>query len=314
MTIRRSVLACLAAAVLAALSGCGLGAGAERSGEGVDLRVTRDFGHQLVLAKNDLPIREDETVMRLLKSNAEKVETRFGGGFVQSIDGISGRGSDGTSDWFYFVNGIAAVEGAADFEVSPGDVIQWDRRDWDATPDVPAIVGAFPQPFLDGLGGKRFPVRVECQDSESESCDTVKQTLRDAGVPANGASLGAPGNQNVARVVVADWATARHQPTARIVELGPERSGVFARFTDGGDTLELLDADGRTVRSAGAGAGLVAALRPNDRELLWLVTGVDEQGVAAATAAFRARDLRDAFAVAAVDGEVSKLPLGSPAR
>lgn len=310
---RLATLACLAVAAVAALSGCGLGAGAERSGEGVDLRVTRDFGHELVLAKDDLKIREDETAMRLLKRNAD-VETRYGGGFVQSIDGLSGRGSDGTSDWFYFVNGIAAVEGAADLEVSPGDVVQWDRRDWDATPDVPAIVGAFPQPFLDGLGGKRFPVRVECQESDSASCDRVKQTLRDAGAPANGASLGAPGNQNVARVVVADWATARQQPTARIVELGPQRSGVFARFVDGGDTLELLDEDGRTVRSAGPGAGLIAALRPNDRELLWLVTGVDERGVDAAAAAFRAQDLRDAFAVSVRDGKVSKLPLGSVER
>jgi hypothetical protein len=308
VTVRRSLSACLAAAVLAALPGCGIGAGAERSGAGVDLRVTRDFGHQLVLAKDGLRIREDETVMRLLKRNAE-VETRFGGGFVQSIDGLSGRGSGGTNDWFYYVNGIEAGEGAADYEISPGDVVQWDRHDWSETPAVPAIVGAFPQPFLDGLGGKRFPVRVECQDAESAPCRLVKQTLRDADVPANGAALGAPGNQNVARVVVADWATARQQPTARLVELGPRRSGVFARFTDGGDTLELLGTDGDAVRAAGAGAGLVAALRPNDRELLWLVTGVDEAGVEAAAAAFRTRDLRNAFAIAVVGGRVAKLPL-----
>jgi len=310
VTSRRPLLICLAVAALAALTGCGLGAGAERSGAGVDLRVTRDFGHQLVMEKDNLRIREDETVMRLLKRTAD-VETRFGGGFVQSIDGLAGRGSDGTDDWFYYVNGIEADEGAADYEISPGDVIQWDRRDWSETAKVSAIVGAFPQPFLDGLGGKRFPVRVECQDSDSAPCGRVKQTLREADVPANGASLGAPGNQNVARVVVADWETVRQQPTARLIELGPRRSGVFARFTDGGDRLELLGGDGQPVRKVGAGAGLIAALRPNDRELLWVVTGVDEAGVTAAAAAFRARDLRDAFAVVTVDGKVSKLPLRS---
>jgi hypothetical protein len=310
LTPHRSLLACLAVAALAALSGCGLGAGAERSGAGVDLRVTQDFGHRLLLAEDDLRIREDETVMRLLKRHAD-VETRFGGGFVQSIDGVSGRGPDGTSDWFYYVNGIEAGEGAADYEVSPGDVVQWDRREWGETADVRAIVGAFPQPLLDGLGGKRFPVRVECQDSDSQPCRDVKQTLRDAGIPASGSSLGAPGNQNVARVVVADWASARILPTARLVELGPRRSGVFARFSDGGDTLELLGEDGKPVRAAGAGAGLVAALRPTDRELLWLVTGVDETGVAAAAAALRPRDLRDAFAIATVGGRVAKLPLRS---
>jgi len=305
---RARLSTCLAAAALVVLSGCGIGAGDERSGAGVDLRVTRDFGHELLVAENDLKIREDETVMRLLKRNAE-VETRFGGGFVQSIDGLSGRGEDGTSDWFYYVNGIQAAEGAADYEVSPGDVIQWDRRDWDETPDIRAIVGAFPQPLLDGLGGKRFPVRVECQDSDSPPCGDVKQTLRDAGIPASGGSLGAPGNQNVARVVVADWASARNLPTARFVELGPQRSGVFARFREDGDALELLDESGAAVREERAGAGLIAAVRLTDTELLWLVTGVDAAGVEAAAAALNPRDLRDAFAVAAVGREVTKLPL-----
>jgi hypothetical protein len=310
LTVRRLLSVALAVAALVALAGCGIGAGAKRSGAGVDLRVTSDYGQRLVLARDDRKIREDETVMRLLKRHAE-VETRYGGGFVQSISGLAGKGQDGHSDWFYYVNGIAAGEGAADYEVSPGDVVQWDRHDWSATADVPAIVGAFPQPLLDGLGGKRFPVRVECQDADSGPCRDVKQTLRDADIPASGASLGAPGNQNVARVVVADWERARVLPTARLVELGPQRSGVFARFADDGETLELLGEDGEPVRTVGAGAGLVAALRPNDRELLWLVTGTDAAGVEAAAAALRPRDLRDAFAIAVIGGRVAKLPLRS---
>ncbi|HEX2070581.1 MAG TPA: DUF4430 domain-containing protein [Thermoleophilaceae bacterium] len=308
MTSRRAVLGCLAATAIAALAGCGVGPGAERAGAGVDLRVTQDFGQRLLLAEDDLRIREDETVMRVLKRNAD-VETRFGGGFVQSIEGLAGRGPGGASDWFFYVNGIQADEGAADYELSPGDVIQWDRRDWSETADVPAIVGAFPEPLLSGLGGKRFPVRVECQDADSRPCGDVKRTLRDAGVPASGASLGASGDQNVARVVVADWTTARILPSARLVELGPQRSGVFARFVDDGGRLELLGPDGEPVRALSAGAGLVAALRPSDDELLWLVTGVDEAGVAAAAAALRARDLSDAFAIAVAGGRVSKLPL-----
>jgi hypothetical protein len=308
--VRRPVAIAIACAVgaLAALAGCGLGPGEERSGAGVDLRVTRDFGQRAVLSESGLRVREDETVMRLLKRNAD-VETRFGGGFVQAIDGLAGRGADGTSDWFFYVNGIAADEGAADYEVSPGDVVQWDRRDWGATMDVRAIVGAYPQPFVDGLAGKRFPVRVECEDTDSAACRLVKQRLGDAGVPVNGAVLGAPGNQNVARVIVAGWQSARELPTARLVELGPRRSGVFARFADEGRALELLGEDAEVVRTERRAAGLVAAVRPTDKELAWLVTGVDETGVEAAAEAFRARDLRNAFAVAVTAGEVERLPL-----
>jgi hypothetical protein len=303
----RALLAFLAAA--AALAGCGLGPGEERSGAGADLRVTRDFGHEQLFAKAGLRIREDETVMRLLKANAD-VETRFGGGFVQAIDGLAGRAGTATSDWFYYVNGIEAAEGAADFELSPGDVVQWDRRDWGETADVRAIVGAFPQPFRDGFEGKRFPVRVECEDAKSVACVQVKRRLRDLGVPATGSALGASGNQNVVRVVVAEWERARELPTARLIELGPRRSGVFARFTDGGRALELLDARGQVVETLGAGAGLVGALRPTDAELVWLVTGVDEAGVAAAVRALRARTLHNAFAVAVQpDRVIRKLPL-----
>jgi hypothetical protein len=111
-------------------------------------------------------------------------------------------------------------------------------------------------------------------------------------------------------VVVARWKTARQLPTIRAIERGPERSGVFARFA--GDDLQLLDQSGRVARTAGAGSGLVAALRPTDESLLWLVTGGNDAGVRRAARALRATDLRDAFAVAApADGPVVPLPVGA---
>jgi hypothetical protein len=300
----------LASVVLAVavLGGCGLGAGDAQPGSGVSLRVTRDFGDQELLAKRGLQLHADETVMRVLRRHAD-VETRFGGGFVQSIDGLSGRGSSGASDWFFYVNGIEAGEGAADYELSPGDVVQWDYRDWGEAMDARAIVGAYPQPFTGGQDGKRFPVRVECQDVGSAPCATVKDKLRAAHVAVAGATLGTTGNQRVARVLVADWETLRELPSARLIELGPRRSGVFARFADEGAKLELLDVDGDTARTERAGAGLVAAMRPTDDELFWLVTGVDDEGVEAAAAAFGSPATRNAFAVATRGGEVVKLPV-----
>jgi hypothetical protein len=303
---RVPLLCCLAA--MAAVAGCGFGPGDEQSGKGVGLRVTRDFGHELLSSEKSRPIREGETVMRLLRSSNE-VGTRFGGAFVQSIDGLEGRGVTGAHDWFFYVNGIESDRGAADYELSPGDVVTWDYRDWGAAMGVRAIVGAFPQPFLGGLDGKRFPVRVECEDASGDPCEEVKARLRDLGVPATGASLGAPGTQRVARVVVATWSRARELPSARQLERGPKISGVFARFAEDGAALELLGEDGETARTDRAGGGLVAALRPTDNELLWLVVGVDDAGVANAAEAFRARDLRDAFAVAAGPKGVHKLPL-----
>ena len=68
------------------------------------------------------------------------MKTRYGGRFVQSIDGLAGSGAGGFADWFYFVNGIEAAVGAADYELSPGDVVQWDYRNWRVTPDVRATL------------------------------------------------------------------------------------------------------------------------------------------------------------------------------
>jgi hypothetical protein len=248
--------------------------------------------------------------MRLLRSDFD-VKTRFGGRFVQSIDGLSGEGAGGQVDWFFFVNGVEADEGAAEWELSPGDHVQWDRRDWRAAMRVPAIVGAYPEPFVSGVGGKRRPVRVECENVQSKPCKDARARLQTAGVPTSGSSIGAPGTEEVTRLVVARWPKARGVRGASELENGPESSGVFARFSDDGATLELLDEDGDPVRRVrrGDGVGLVFALQPRATELLWVVTGLDEQGVEAGVRALDPKKLRDAFAVAATGDSVQKLPL-----
>jgi hypothetical protein len=301
----RPVLALVLA--LAATAGCGIGPGEDRDG-GADLRVTRDFGQRSLGGAREDTIREDDTVLRVLRSQ-RRVETSFGGRFVQSIDGIEGRGVAGTRDWFFFVNGVEASEGAAEYELSPGDVVQWDYRDWRATMTVPAIVGAFPEPFRNGLEGKRFPVRIECADDGSDGCREAKRRLREQDIPVNSASLGAEGTENVIRLVVGRWGDVRRVAIPARLAGGPDRTGVFARFGGGG--LELLAANGRVRRRAGAGTGLLAALAPSRDRIVWVVTALDEAGVVAAARALEPRTLRDAFAVAAGPAGVERLPLGA---
>jgi hypothetical protein len=304
--VRRLACGLLAAALLA---GCGLGAGDEREG-GVQLRVTRDFGHtELGVATADT-LREDETVMRFLRSEFD-VETRFGGRFVEAIDGLESTGATGMRDWFFFVNGVESGVGAADYELSPGDRVQWDYRDWEATMRVPAIVGAFPEPFRSGMEGERRPVRVECDDARSNPCDGAKQALERAGVPVSGASLGAPGTETVTRLAVVRWPRARVIRAAHTLQDGPPASGVFARFSRDRPALELLDGAGEVARVVrpGDGTALVAALRPREDELLWLVTSLDARGLAAGVRALDEELLRDAFAVAVTGRTVERLPL-----
>ena len=103
MSRARAVLAALLVACLApAAAGCGFGEGDKRPGGGATLRVTRDFGHRELGSTKLDSVREGQTVMRMLRSEFD-VSTRFGGRFVQSIDGLEGQGAGGQMDWFYCV-------------------------------------------------------------------------------------------------------------------------------------------------------------------------------------------------------------------
>ena len=96
--------------------------------------------------------------MRVLEGNAE-ITTRYGGGFVQSIDGVEEAQRGGHPyDWFFYVDGVESPIGAADYSLQGGERIWWDYRDWSATNHVPAVVGSWPAPFVDGYEGKRHPV------------------------------------------------------------------------------------------------------------------------------------------------------------
>lgn len=288
------------------LAGCGLGPGTAGEDGGAQLRVTRDFGRTQLASGSLDKVRASDTVMRFLQRNA-KTTTRYGGKFVQSIEGLAGRGAGGGSDWFYFVNGVEAPTGAADRTLSPGDVVQWDYRSWRATPRVPAIVGAFPEPFRHGQEGKRYPTRVECSSS-TKACTTVQEKLGDAGVPVGAGAIGAEARGGVMRIEVGTWAELRKLQDVDMLERGPRATGVFVRFADEGRRMELLDARGRVARAAPPGTGLVAAIIPNEQQPLWVVTGLDEAGVQRAAELLEPGKLRNAYAVAALPSGPVRLP------
>ena len=134
---------CLVA--VAALAGCGGGGTHGRA----TLWITRDEGAKVLLARS---VPAGETALQALQRSAD-ISTRYGGRFVESIDGVAGSLSS-RHDWFYFVNGIEAGRGAAEYRLHAGDLEWWDYRDWGRYGEsVPVVVGAFPEPFLHGYGG-----------------------------------------------------------------------------------------------------------------------------------------------------------------
>jgi hypothetical protein len=305
-----ALLLCGAAIVAA---GCGLGAGA---GVGqVDLTVTREFG-TVKVSESSGEANESDTVMRFLEGQDE-IATRYGGGYVKSIDGVAESEHGGHPyDWFFYVNGIESPIGAAEVSLEGGERVWWDYHDWSATEHIPAVVGSWPAPFTTGWEGHTPVVVVEC-DGGGAACGEVEGALE-----AEGVKLASGSPQGAIRVLVGPWAKLRADPAAALVEKGPGESGVYAKFvaaaggaatgsSSGLWSLVGLDENGKEARSFGAGVGLVAATRHYEGPPVWLVTGGTGAAVGSAAASLTAKDLRDHYAVASEAGTVTPLPLGS---
>ena len=118
----------------------------------------------------------------------------------------------------------------------------------------------------------------------------------------------------VLRILVGKWSDVRKDIASRQLEEGPEVSGVFAKPSPAGDSIALMDADGKSERTLGPGSGLVAATSYQEEHPTWMITGTDDVGVAAAAAALTEDQLRFHFALAIDAGRGVPLPLEAPVR
>jgi hypothetical protein len=160
-------------------------------------------------------------------SRVAKVKTRYGGRYVRSVDGVEERDRHA---WFYYVNGYLADRGAADYVLHKGDVEWWDYRSWEDPAQYPVVVGAFPQPFVNGYDGRRR--RTVIVAGQPVQVRALARRLH-ASVAPPGAGLLAR-NANV--IVVAPGA----RPTAEMTFTGPISPGSPVRLAFSGDPKILL--------------------------------------------------------------------------
>src|SRR3954454_13787360 len=294
--------------LLAAVVVAGCGKADVPTGGSVTVTVSQDFGSSRLAPTKQTSAARQETVMTLLEKNFEVTSS---GNAVEEIGGVAG-GEDGGKPvgWYYFVNGIAGEQGASQRKLYAGDRIWWDRH---SRVRVPAVVGAFPEPFRSGLDGKKLPIRLVCLGAaEDRSCDEVETRLKEAGINGLARSNLESSPGEVVRILVGKWSDMRRDIAARTLEQGPSVSGVFARPDATGTKIELLDAAGDVGRTLGAASGLVAATRYKDDRPTWMITGTDDVGVAAAAAAISEEMLANRFALAIEGGRGVALPLQTP--
>jgi hypothetical protein len=216
----------VAALLLAALALAGCGGEAGDPGEAT-LWVTRDRGAEILV---DARVDAGQTLIRALRGEAE-VETRFGGRFVQSIDGLEGSlGSQ--RDWFWWVNGLEGDRSVAEYRLREGDVAWLDYRSWAEEERVPVVVGAFPEPFVHGWNGQVRPVVVRYEAGLAEDARRVAERLAADSVEPVGTAVPDDANLFVLAAGRSRFVAAQRSPGS-----GPDGAVVF---TFAGDVDALL--------------------------------------------------------------------------
>jgi len=299
----------------AILAGCpappaGTGNGGQSK---VTVVVTRDFGKELILAE-EVAIGDGADAMTALQSAAE-VETKYGGGFVKAVNGLSSQEAK-RLDWFYYINGISLNLGAKDYRLRDGDVEHWDLRDWSYLQFVPAVIGAFPQPFLSGVRGEPKTAAVVYDGPFAEEAAALAASLEGrgvAGVTLNGAEALPDGVKEQGNLIIVGGAESR-----LILELNelPKKLGFFAYMEEG--KIIALDKKGEPAGEYGAGWGLIQATQNpwnpkgvgGGESAVFMVTGSDAEGIESAAQALinNSDGLRHAYAALVNNSQIIKIP------
>ena len=291
----------------------------EKEADVITVRVvaTQNFGQELMFDET-LEVLPGTSAMSALMKVAE-VETAYGGGFVNAINGVRSGFTEGQSmktDWFIYVNGIRSNTGALDYKLRDGDTQHWDFHNWSFHHFIPAIMGDFPEPFRHGYGGKTSPTIIAHVDSLKEDTENLERRLTRLGVS----------NVSIKRT---SELSENEKKSSNLILLGTmdnvfmselnqnwKRLGFFTHFENG--NLVVLDAKGEVVAKYNSGVGFIQATQnpwnPNGigacENVVWMVSGTDEAGVKDALDALVNRHIELQYACAAIvaNGEIIKVP------
>lgn len=144
----------------------------------VELVVSQDFGKTIILSQK-IEINDKTSVIDALKKVAV-VETKYGEGFIDSIDGLKSEfGSGKKLDWFYYVNGFSPNFAANQYFLQEGDKVQFDFHDWSYQLHIPAYLGEFPEPLKNGFNGKTFPTTIVFSPEFEAKAKQLQQFLQE---------------------------------------------------------------------------------------------------------------------------------------
>ncbi len=305
---KKSILIGLTILSFLAFSACSQQEETNNGGQGhAELLVTKDFCSE-VIHDGKAELGQAKTIFDMLESSTE-VEAQSG--FVQSINGVA---SDAQSFWFYYVNGISSDCSARDYILQGGEKVFWDKHSWSEKIQIPAIIGAYPEPFVKGFKQKTEGVTIFYAEGCRNQAEILRRSLAEQGAP--NAAMKSLASEQVSEVdqpavVLGSWRDIGNHSLVKELNKQGTKSGIFAVFEE--DSFKLLNAKGEEAESHDRNIAVIAAAGTgfSDASPLWIITSIDDKGVKEAVELLvnEPEKIRGLYGAAVVDGQVVKLPI-----
>ena len=279
-----------------------------------EIIVTRNFGQE-VLLKKTVKLKPGMTALDVLKLTA-KVETRYGGGFIYSINNLSSKFPTSKEDWFYYVNGFLANVGANQYFLRGGETIQFDFHNWDFYFFTPAIVGGFPKSFVQGYAGKTFDTIILYEEGFKSEALKVSNYLKKFKIKnVKIRSLGEITRKEYEDSNLIVIGKAGFKP---ILELNNnwKKLGLFMHFDD--DKLYILDVKGGVAKILNYGGVIQATQNPWNpkgtlacEKIVLIISGLRDEDVKKSVKVLLEEweVVEACFALLILDDNVYKVPL-----
>lgn len=281
--------------------------------QNVNLIISKDFGSEEVYDE-ELEIKKDTSVMEIMEENLE-IETAYGGGFINSINGIKSGFTDSKDkkkvDWFYYVNGNLSQVGAEDYYLNSEDVVIWDYHDWSGENYISSIIGAYPRNFTNGYDGNILKTELRYSNKYKEDSKKLSEFLKTQGVEGiEEKDLDEKDieNEEVNTIAIGNWDEVSKISYINDI-YNEEVNGLFFKIED---SIKALDYNKKVSKEYKKGAVIAAIPKGYSTGAnLWIIIGNDEKSIEDAVKVLyeTPEKINGKFAAVVSDNEIVNIPV-----
>ncbi|AOT69933.1 DUF4430 domain-containing protein [Geosporobacter ferrireducens] len=244
----------------------------------VEIIITRDFGKEKLHSKT-VNLDKDTTVMDVMEKYFD-IETAYGGGFVNGINGLKSGFTDKKNrqkmDWFYYVNGLLAQIGANDYDLLPGDIVIWDYHDWSSDAFMSSIIGAYPNNFVNGFAGNILQTEIQYALEYEEQAKKIDVFLKEQGAHTQiMAGIEAHlEDENKHTIVIGPWEQMIKNDFIKDIYQNKSKAGLYFEIDR---KIKALSFTGESAGEYEKAAVIVSVPKHyGSTASLWMITGNDE--------------------------------------